>query len=110
MMAPAPAVTTPDTVVVGRRVNTTSCVLTPATRLTLSTRGSWSGEVVVIVALPTGRFRISNRPSAPVVAVRLPIVTDAPSMTDPPAALTAPDTVAVDVGPPASLSLHAATK
>ena len=40
----------------------------------------------MIVALPTGRFWSSNRPSAPVVAVALPIFTDAPSMTAPVAA------------------------
>src|SRR5918999_233562 len=64
----------------------------------------------MIVALPTGRFASSKRPSAPVVAVALPIVTDAPSMTAPVAALTTPDTVAVAVGPPGSLPPHAATR
>ena len=50
--------------------------------------------LVVIVALPTGRPSSSYRPSAPVVAVALPTLTDAPSMATTPAALTTPDTVA----------------
>src|ERR687896_469999 len=98
MTAPVAAVTTPDTVAVGVGVNTTSWALIPAIRLTLSDRGSKPGALVVIVALPTGRFSSSNRPSAPVVAVALPMLTDAPSMTDPVAAVTTPDTVAVGVG------------
>src|SRR5918999_2356188 len=110
MTAPVAAVTTPDTVAVGVGVNTTSWALIPAIRLTLSDRGSKPGALVVIVALPTGRFSSSNRPSAPVVAVTVPIVTDAPSMTAPVAAVTTPDTVAVAVGPPESLSPHATAK
>ena len=108
MTAPVAAVTTPETVAVGVGVNTTSYALTPATRLTLSDRGSKPGALVLIVALPTGRFRSSNRPSVPVVDVALPIVTDAPSMTAPAAALTTPDTVAVAVGPSGSPPPHAA--
>src|SRR5918997_1298141 len=98
MTAPVAAVTTPDTVAVGVGVNTTSWVLAPAIRLTLSDRGSKPGALVLIVALPTGRFASSNRPSGPVVAVALPMLTDAPSMTAPAAALTTPDTVAVGTG------------
>ena len=47
---------TPDTVAVGVGVYTTSWAFTPATRLTLSDRGSKPGALVLIVALPTGTF------------------------------------------------------
>src|SRR5688572_32685689 len=77
----------------------------------LSERGAKPGALVSIVAVPTGRFRSSNRPSAPVVAVALPIFTDAPAMTPPVSAPTTPDTVAVAVvaGSPGLLPPHAAT-
>ena len=68
----------------------------------------------MIVRLPTGRSRSSNRPSVPVVPVALPIFTDARSMTAPVAAVTTPDTVAVAVsvavGLPGSPFPHAATR
>src|SRR5688500_1621062 len=109
MAAPVVDLMMPDTDAVGVGVNVTSWALVPAARLTLSDFGSKPGALVVIVALPTGRFSSSNRPSAPVVAVAVPIFTDAPSMTAPEAAATTPDTVAVavGVGPPRSLSPQA---
>src|SRR5688572_9468580 len=75
----------------------------------LSDRGAKPGALVIIVAVPTGRFRSSNRPSAPVVAVALPIFTDAPAMTPPVSAPTTPDTVAVAAGSPGLLPPHAGT-
>jgi hypothetical protein len=76
----------------------------------LSDRGSKPGALVVIVALPIGRFRSSNRPSAPLVAVTLPIATVAPFTTAPVVALTRPETAAVAAGPLGSLPPHAAAR
>jgi hypothetical protein len=78
--------------------------------VTFTDRSSNRGALVTIVALPTGRFCSSNRPSAPVLAVAFPMLTSAPSTTAPVAALTTPDRVAAAAGRAGSLSPHAATR